>query len=308
VIDKQTEHQFSFSATKKSSISVAAEYGMYDFEFAGEQVTIEPALAELEGKTADCVARILEDKRLNVKDPQERWTLACFLAVQMVRTSAVREQQADLMSRMREYLEKEGAPAEFFAPDPLVGEGENAAKAFMARSICNAPEDLGSLLYEKDWFLISTTPTDPFLLGDHPVAMFNEIDRPGRGNLGIKNQGIQIFMPLSPTLALAVWCPTLQKLLLKYVSDMSELSLRTEISVASKATWLQAIETVEAMQFGQPVQYLGENVLHFNSLQVISAERFVFSRKKDFSLVLDMVEKDSSLRRGPRMTEATGKF
>ena len=52
VYDKQSGASFAFSASKKSAIAVAAEYHMYDFEFAGEQVTIEPALADLESKTA----------------------------------------------------------------------------------------------------------------------------------------------------------------------------------------------------------------------------------------------------------------
>ena len=36
VMDKQIGRKFSFSASKKVLISVAAGYGMYDFEFMGE--------------------------------------------------------------------------------------------------------------------------------------------------------------------------------------------------------------------------------------------------------------------------------
>lgn len=45
--DKQSGTSFAFSASKKFDIAVAAEYHMYDFEFAGEHVTIEPELADL---------------------------------------------------------------------------------------------------------------------------------------------------------------------------------------------------------------------------------------------------------------------
>lgn len=50
------------------------------------------------------------------------------------------------------------------------------------------------------------------------------------------------------------------------------------------------------------------SVMHFNSLQVRSAERFVFGSTDDFSLVEEMVGSDPTMRRGRRMIEATGKF
>jgi hypothetical protein len=308
VIDKQSGNQFSFSASKKSAISVAAEYGMYDFEFNGDSLTIEPGLADLETQAADYVSRIVKEKRLDLDDPMERVTLARFLAVQMVRTRAIQETQADLMGRLREWLEKEVATQEFFAPDPFVGEGENAAKAFMAKMICNAPKDYGPALLEKDWLLIATEEKHPFLMGDHPFAMVNDVDLPGRGNLGITCEGIQIYLPLSPTLALALWCPSLQQQLLLFVEKMKGKRMASELSEADRKASRQAVEIVDAINKGVPLMYELENALRFNSLQVIHAERFVFSNQKEFPLVRDMVEKDPLLRRGRRMTEATGKF
>ena len=66
VLDKQSGHCFSFSASRKAVISVAAEYGMYDFDFMGEPVTIEPGLADLETKAAGCVRRIADAKRFDL--------------------------------------------------------------------------------------------------------------------------------------------------------------------------------------------------------------------------------------------------
>lgn len=308
VIDKQSGNEFSFSASKKSAISVAAEYGMYDFEFDGNSLTIEPGLAELETQSADYVSRIVKEQRLAIDDPMERGILARFLAVQMVRTRAVREKQRDILDRLREWMEKEGAPNELFAPDPLVGEGENAAKAFMAKTICNAPNHYGQALVEKDWLLIATEAKYPFLMGDHPIAMVNDVDRPGRGNLGIKCEGIQIYLPLSPTLALALWCPSLQRRLLTLMEKMDAKSMNLELCEADLKAWVRAVESVEAIRKGVPLTYAPENAMYFNSLQVIHAERFIFSNRKEFALVHEMVEKDHSLRQGPRMTEATGKF
>lgn len=104
---------------------------MYDFDFMGEPITIEPGLADLEAKAAEYLRRVTDTKRFDLTDSIERATLACFLAVQMIRTRAVQNSQKD------------------FAP----------------------------LLVEKDWVLLQTDRTNPFLMGDHPVAMFNDVDR-----------------------------------------------------------------------------------------------------------------------------------
>ncbi|MNV74586.1 hypothetical protein D3C71_1678170 [compost metagenome] len=51
-----------------------------------------------------------------------------------------------------------------------------------------------------------------------------------------------------------------------------------------------------------------ENVEHFNSLQVLEAERYVFSIKNDFSMVREMIQEDDSVRRGARFVEGSGHF
>lgn len=309
VLDKQTGRRFSFSASKKAMISVAAEYGMYDFEFMGEPVTIEPGLADLESKAAEYVARVVREETFDLGDPMERATLACFLSVQMIRTRAVLETQADMMTRMKAWLERDGTPAGFFDPDPHVGGGENADKALLARMICNAPKNFAPSLLEKDWVLLKTDQKHPFIMGDHPFAMFNDEDGGLRGNLGLKVRGIQIYFPLTPTLAMALWCPSIQPMLMAFVAKMNALSQTHPHSTEQQIDeWRQAVESVEAIRRGTTLSYRPPNVEHFNSLQVIHAERFVFSDRDDFALVESMIGGDASLRYGRRITEATGKF
>lgn len=309
VHDKHTGKSFSFSASKKSAIAVAAEYRMYDFEFAGEQITIEPGLADLESQTAEFVVRLIREEKFDVDNPMERATLAAFLAVQMVRTRAVIEQSNDIMSRMKAWLEAQGgAPAGFFAPDPLVGDGENADKAMLARLITNAVPEFAPVLVDKDWVLLRTDSKHPFLLGDHPFAMFNERDSGLRGNLGIGCEGIQIYFPLSPILALGLWCPSLRQECWNMVEALRQKSLRVELTADEVHGLKIATSAIEAIEGGTPLRIEPVSALHFNSLQVLSAERFVFGSTDDFSLVEKMVSGDPALRRGRRLAEATGKF
>src|SRR5690242_19642625 len=141
VMDKHTGKRFQISTSKRSSLEIAAERGMYDFEFMGNPVTLEPALAALETKAASMIGRIVRDETLDHSRPEERATLASFIAVQMVRTRAAWMRHHEFFQRMKAWLRRQGAPDEFFEPDPLVGDGENAEKALRAKIMCNAASD-----------------------------------------------------------------------------------------------------------------------------------------------------------------------
>lgn len=186
VFDKHTDAAFIANPNK-----VAAKNGLYSFKFIGHDMTLEPALAELEGRAAPHVARILQDRRLHPEDALERVELARFFAVQLVRTPAHRETWRDLWTRMETWLREQGMPDDYFQPDPKIGSGEHAERALAARMISTAPQTMAPALMDKDWLLLATDAGHPFLLGDHPLAMHNDVDRGLRGNLGLNVEGIE---------------------------------------------------------------------------------------------------------------------
>lgn len=309
VYDKHLDKRFKLATNEDAKIPVAAEKGMYDFEFMGTPVSMEPALSELESEAAECIQRIVRDGELHPSDAREKQTLALFIVVQMIRTRATLEANSDVFGRMRKWFGAQGAPDAFFAPDPHVGGGENAEKAFIARQLSNAHTDYAPSLVGKDWLLLGTRESEPFLLSDHPVVMHNDVERPGRGNLGINVYGIQIYIPLTPTCALGLWCPSLLKAVSNGVSKMAALREPHPFSdTDSRNNLRRARETLHAFRNNLPLQYEPDNVLHLNSLQVSHAERFVFSSTGDFALVEEMISGDQSIRSGRRLEEATGKF
>lgn len=203
VYDKWTGKKFSSPANK-----LAAERKLYDFQFKGIPMTLEPSLAGLESETAQRVEAILLRGRLAMKEPeviQERSTLARFLAVQMVRTAGALAKQDDLARKMKAILLERGLPDEYFQPAPEVGSEENAVKCNFAGRICTANKDLGPDLVKKDWLLIQTDLKHPFLLGDHPVVLDNFFG----GKLGVGVPGIVILFPFSPEFALGLHCPSI---------------------------------------------------------------------------------------------------
>jgi uncharacterized protein DUF4238 len=149
--DKQQDKIFAFSTSKKSKVGVAAERAIYDFEFQGA-MTLEPALSSLETRAAEATARVIAVQAL----PPEG------------------------------FFRAEGAPEEFFQPDPIVGSKENARKAHYAALITNASRHWAPLLLQKVWHLIKTTDDVPFFMGDHPVVRFNDPTRTNRGRSALR--------------------------------------------------------------------------------------------------------------------------
>jgi hypothetical protein len=304
VFDKHADATFCSAATKLAAIN-----NFYDFEFMETPMTVESVLSRVESKAAKHISNIVKNCQLSVDDPIERGELAAFLAIQMVRTPARSAMHRDIFTQMEDWLRANGAAKDFFKPDPAVGEGENAERAMIARDILNAPINYAPALIDKDWLLLQTDSKYPYLIGDHPLTLHNMVVQEGRGNLGVGVEGIEIYFPLSPDLALAIWCPSHRQFLVDAIQRFEGL---TEISSSSMKNFSSAkdnaLKIVEAIQTGKPLWSEPENVEFFNSLQIATAERFVFSSNDNFSLVKDMVRTNPELRHGRRMPEATGKF
>jgi hypothetical protein len=298
--DKRAGRSFLASTGK-----VGAEKGIYDFEFDADEFTLEPGLAEIEGRAAEHIDQILKDECLHLLNALERGELARFFAVQLVRTPAHREMWRDLQVRMEAHLMQEGMREDFFAVDPRLGSRENEERALMVRTMMDAPENFAPSLVEKDWLLMKTDPASPYLIGDHPLVMHNGRNLGPRGNLGLAVEGIEIYFPLSPTLTLGIMCSTHAR---DFRQALASLSHAERDDAGRQKGLAIARDFIRAIETGEAAPMRAENVDFLNSLQVVRAERFLFSSCADFVLVEKMIADHPQLRRGLRMEEATGKF
>jgi hypothetical protein len=227
--------------------------------------------------------------------------LASFLAVQFTRTKTFREEWNAFPRLLKEHIEKYGdqvAPRSQ-AEELLREVSENESKEETARIVFNAPSTYAAYFLDKDWVLAATSRRHPFLLSDNPLARQNMIDRPLRGNLGLATPGIEIYLPLSPTRALAMWCPTLTALV-----HRGALSLAGGRPSGDVADPEGVVAMSDSLLSGKPVQYSLANVENFNALQVAWSERYIFSSLNDFELAQAMLGAHPNLRQGPRSTVA----
>jgi hypothetical protein len=290
VFDKQAGKEF-----KTAVRNVAMEGGFYDFVVDGKKHSLDPAMTRLESTVGQDISNIVKNHVIPT-DPETRVRLATFVAVQKLRTDAQRQQYFHLGELLRKTLEdREGPLPESVMP-------QTTKEQSYAEAISMVPNLTKSAIphyLAKSWILYGTTHQHPFYISDNPVTLFNTLNQSEfMGTLGLAVKGIEIYLPLSDTLCLGLLCPTVEAWLRNSLTRMESAKAGVEREIASLRSMISALEGKSVHRF-DPL-----NVDHQNSLQVLNAERQVFSRTKDFSLARSIVDANPDARTGPRLSIA----
>lgn len=286
VFDKLTKRSFPTNAK-----NVASESRFYEFSVDGARISLESLLSRLEGQAKTLLKGVLHGDSLATLGPAERAHLAAFFSVQFTRGRTFREQWRSLPSMLLAALEAKGdLPAPGSQAEALTLEPtDDQVKAETGRFMLDAPRHFGRHFLDKDWVLIASERRHPLIIGDNPLTLQNSTAQPHRGNLGLGLSGIEIYFPITPTRAIAMWCP----------------SLKHAVFASAKASDQGrhfADELSAALATGCPIQYSAGNVDNLNALQVIGSERYVFSSTSDFEMVRRMLTDCPDLCSGPRIT------
>jgi hypothetical protein len=286
VFDKRGDKVFRSSVRK-----LACERGFYEYADGTAPGEVDQWLQTIEGATAPIIDSMRSRRTLDHLLPAERKWSASFIAVQMVRTRQHREISGDINKQMADALREMGAK-----PNEVGNFRELSEAEVRDTSIANLRDSAVSLLphlMNKSWILLAAPPETEFWIGDHPVALANNIN-PGdgiRGTLGLAVRGIEVYLPISSRLTLGCLCPTIPVM---FAAAKARL-----IAPAIRET--RADEFLESFTGRTSVELDAENVKYHNSLQAIDAERFVFSQHGDFGMLGEMLASDPALKRGPRV-------
>ncbi len=298
VFDKATGRTFVTNAK-----NVASESRFYDFQVEEAKLTIEPALSKLESTAKPLLERIAKEDTVAGFTATERAQLCGFFAVQFTRTKNYRERFKSLsdlvLERVKEMSPSEEAFAEFAKGVPE--QNENELKLITAESVMTAPREFGPLFNNKTWHVLTTTAKRPFLLGDNPITLQNATDMRPYGNLGLAVKGIEIYFPLTPTRALAMWCPTISEGIIRSGEQLELLRSRAPEMLKGLKDQAGLERLASAVTNGTPLAYEPVHIENFNSLQVANAERYVFSNGENFELARRMLSTHPHLSKGPRM-------
>lgn len=271
-LDKQTK------AVRLSSVrDVAHENQFYEHvDDDGSRVEFEHLMSDIDSIGAGIIAKIVDGNSLKLT-AEDRVRLAEFVACQISRTPKIRKDMENLRQMI---IHKWGPEVRAEGDDRPIGDyGPEDAKRSSLMRIQDVPE-FAKILLTKVWTLSEAPKGHSFIIGDNPVTRHNMIDRWPRGKLGLNSKGIELYMPLSPTLSIHAICPTIAE----------AFCLTPDISY----------EFMAAIENGSPIRLKPENVDFVNSLQVIWAERFVFGRgRSDLEMPLDMLRTNPELMNGP---------
>ncbi|CAN5908198.1 hypothetical protein BH11PSE8_BH11PSE8_42960 [soil metagenome] len=298
VFDKATGRTFVTNAK-----NVASESRFYDFQLEEANLTIEPALSKLESTAKPLLEQIVRDGKVTAFTALERADLCAFFAVQFTRTKNYRERFKSMSELLRERVEKMAPSAEAFKEftKDVPEQNENQLKLITAESVLAAPREFGPLFNVKTWHVLATTAKRPFLIGDNPISMQNMIDMQPYGNLGLAVKGIEIYFPLTPTRALAMWCPSITDQIMQS-SEQLRLIRSQAPEMLKQLKDPDGLERLAAaLASDTPLDYEPTHIENFNSLQISNAERYVFSNGENFGLVREMLSAHPHLSRGPRM-------
>ncbi len=272
VLDKRNEKVYESSVR-----DVAHENQFYEYHGEAGDIEAEELMQKIDSKGAGIIARIISNCKLPSSDEDRIW-LSYFISTQMFRTPMTRN---DMENFRQTIIHKWGPDIRVSPDDPkTVGEyGPQDAKLSSLMVFRDVPE-FAKLLQGKVWILDEASRMPQYVISDNAVAMHNMVERRGRGNLGLRNDGIEVYMPLSPKLTFHAICPILANAALK----------TPELSVSFS----------HALMEGAPMVNAPQNVEFVNSLQVIWAERFVYAKdRSDLDMPLDMLRTNPELKDGP---------
>ncbi len=293
---------------------IAAEWSYNDTTVGGTPVSFEPALSWLEGEAYGPLAKLIAARDLGALTPQEKETLGFFVAAQFLRVKNVREANRHVHAAIANWIRERGGDPDKVRGFRPVTDDEQAKLMHIEMIKDLAPRLARILLGTKQWPLFSTDEGDPFWLSDNPVVRHNLDLNPVRRTLGLASPGIEVYLPLSPTLLLGMWCRSNVALFSharsvlaglrervrrspEYVTDVDEIILKHPKSLDQED--LDAI--LAAVKMDRRAQCEHEHVVFYNYLQTFWAERYVYSNKNEFALAKDIINDDPIVRRGPRM-------
>jgi len=275
--------------------NVAAQRGFYDIDDVS--IPTESLLSELEGHAALVLRKIIEERSVGSLSFAERKWLSIFCAVQFVRVPNLREKHSAFEDSIKRKIVESGGDV-----NSVVGFKPMTAKdlkEFATHIILRAAKEFAPHFANKVCLLLETSMSDPFFVSDNPITLHNENDFRPYGNLGLAVAGIQIYLPITPTLTLTFWDESVPEHLLAMVTafrarfegNEAETSLRTRVRGTE--------ELIGAAQTGGRARCASEVVMFLNSLQVINASRFVMSSTRNFSLATRMLQEKPHLRQPP---------
>jgi hypothetical protein len=246
-------HIYAFDKTTRRIIrptirNIAAHLHFYESSDTG----VENALQAVESAFVPAYQKLREADSIEALGAEDRAAIAMFLAVQQLRTIEYRAQVRSSVAELKRWLDHYG-----YEHDPALTTitEEQCRQIQILAFVKSSPEIADVMGHNMKWIRLRNRTQMPYWTSDHPITPYNPRPVELAGNMGLKCRGIQVFVPLSPSLALCLCDP------------IDYATLPTDA----------VIDDVQ-------------NVVFQNDLQVRTSTRFLFANSGDFALANQVLE------------------
>jgi len=276
----------------------------------------------VETAAGDSIQKLIREKSLLKISDQDKVNIAAFLTYQFFRTN----QYKALINNMSEKLYSVIKQYPNSGDDDIVkmdgkdvkirslkkNEDQLKMDVMMTLRDPKILKETMSYLLVKKWILHEADQQNPFYISDNPIVLHNDKQFGPYGNIGLVVPGIEIYFPISSTLILGMICPLLYEeckqgldkvknlrqsfLSLKVMGRNPDLTRIEEQVLLLNNMEKAPLQYLNAFDTGVPMKCRDENILFFNSRQVMSAERFIACSNNSFELVKKMIQDDEKYK------------
>jgi len=250
-----------FNQFKVNINGIGCENYFYENDDNPSQV-MEMSLSKYEAKFSTVYNKLVSTASLGGFKWKEKEVLAQFIVIQEIRTREMREHLRDMVKKVKIRLSTE--PLSKKLETELQGinteKGIRSIQLNMLDETLLNNSPLVDMLLSLKWMIYENYTKMTFWISDHPVNRFNPIDLSPYGNLGLLSRGIEIFFPLTPKLGIAFCDP------------------------------------IEYFHYPEKLGCIKDNVLFYNTLQVRSSARHIFSIDEDFTIAKQWLNENPDFR------------
>ena len=266
VFDKSKKTNF-----KTSIDNIANENYFYDDEYVDKHTKTKQFLEKffhpMENKISVILPNLIKELSNNsfsMFSTKLRLEFAFYIIYQYCRTKEFREQinqSTKLFTQTvaDDFIKSQGANPEDFE---IVTDDKILHIDFLLNN--DVFDKLIEDIFDHIWIILVNESDIPFITSDHPVVKHSNISHPVLSYTGLKSPGIEIAFPLSP----------------KYCLLLAERS------------YSKIFEPFE----DRKMHANKDNVMFYNSLQVIQSYRYIFSSSSDFKMAEEILEDEPELQ------------
>lgn len=246
-----------------SSINDAgAERDFYAVGTGPRRFNWEPAFQLLDDRLAEALRELNTCEDLAEVGETVREDLPVLIATQLLRTQLQRTSAPDLAEKLNSIGEKFDVQELDISDD---------ANRFLHFQRVLGMERLAVVLGTKDFLLLRSTDVLPTLwISDNPVVIHNTFPY---GRHGVSAPGVEIYLPISTTRCLALYCPSIGE------------QIRESLDAAHPRAALSAplyMDLLNAIERGSAVPIDTAFVSFLNELQIRQSSEYVYSASPDF--------------------------